>query len=214
MDTAYFYALQRGDKAAARRVLHKAAKKLSLRFVFHGTNRAFYHFEPPSKVGCRHRDDEVGDVFWFTASYRFAWSYAKSPWTPNEQPDLGCSVVSKALSEQAASFSAPFAQAEQAPKTPRVIESFLRLTNPLIENYDGAPADYLPDDILKARASGNDGLIALEVDDGGTHDHYAVFNTSQILDASTIVRDLTGKVLSVSERLLSDAIPIISPWHH
>ena len=201
LDAAYMKAVRKGDIFSARRILHKAAEKLGLRFAFHGTNRAFFHFEPPSKVGRRHRDDEVGDVFWFTTSYNVACNYAKSPWTQNKQHESRPVQVPKSFPEDGAKSTITSVCMEHAPLTPRVIESFLCLTNPLIEHYDGAPADYLPDDILKARANGNDGLIAFDVDDGGTHDHYAVFASTQIIDASTIVRGFTGDVLSVSERL-------------
>lgn len=78
------------------------------------------------------------------------------------------------------------------------------MADPLVEFYEGAPADFLPHDILKSRELGCDGLIALDVDDGGVHDHYAVFSNAQILDASLVLYGLTGEILSLSERF--------NPW--
>ena len=76
------------------------------------------------------------------------------------------------------------------------------MSNPLRKDYEGCPADDITDDIDEAKAAGCDSLIALEVDDGGTHDHFAVFSANQIKLADPAAYDDNGELIPLSKRFL------------
>lgn len=60
---------------------------------------------------------------------------------------------------------------------------FLSLQNPLISDFQGEGLEYLAEDIEKAKLNGNDGLIALNYNDGRISTHYIAFHPDQIKSA-------------------------------
>lgn len=178
LDEEYLAAVDSKDMKAVQKMVTAAAKEAGYTTgpAWHGTDRDFTGFEPPSEIGYRHRDDDQvrgnGEVYWFTGSKKMADAYAKSAWS-------------------------------DGPKgAPRVICAFLKMSNPKREDYEGSPADFLTEDIDDAKAAGCDGLIALEVDDGGTHDHFAVFSANQIKLADPAAYDDNGELVPLSKRFL------------
>jgi len=178
LDEKYQLAVDSKDLKTAQEMVNAAAKEAGYTVgpVWHGTDREFDAFEPPSKIGYRHRDDDAvrenGEVYWFSGDKKAAMNYAKSEWS------------------------------EGAKGKPRVICAFLKMEKPMREDYEGCPADELTNDVDTAKARGCDGLIALQVDDGGEHDHFAVFSANQIKLAAAVVRDDSGKLVPLSKRFL------------
>src|SRR3989344_5316262 len=64
-----------------------------------------------------------------------------------------------------------------------VMPVYLALQNPRIVDFDGAGLEFLADEIATAKESGNDGLIAIDYDDGGRATHYLAFKPEQIKSA-------------------------------
>src|SRR3989344_2575090 len=64
-----------------------------------------------------------------------------------------------------------------------VMPVYLALQNPRIVDFDGAGLEFLADEIATAKESGNDGLIAIDYDDGGRATHYVAFKPEQIKSA-------------------------------
>lgn len=120
------------------------------RVLYHGTAAVFDAFDP-AKTGSAHLDHEEGPAFFFTHDRKAARWYAKV------EGD-GSAGGARGL----------------------VLPVFLRLVNPLVVRYDGAEADYLGEDLQKARALGHDGVIAYDIDDGGVQDQYIAFEPWQI----------------------------------
>lgn len=120
------------------------------RVLYHGTAAVFDAFDP-LMTGSAHLDHEEGPAFFFTHDRKAARWYAKGEGNGSTGSARGF-----------------------------VLPVFLRLLNPLVVRYGGAEADYLGEDLQKARALGHDGVIAYDIDDGGVQDQYIAFEPWQI----------------------------------
>lgn len=106
---------------------------------------------------------------------------------------------------------------EREGKTPRVIDAYLRLGNPLEVDANRLPGIHvIPENVRDAKRGGHDGLIVRNVKDGPfaeTNDATAtvtvVFSPSQIKSADPVTRDAQGNVIPLSQRFNPESKSIL-----
>jgi site-specific DNA-cytosine methylase len=164
--------------------------------VYHGTDKAFDAFDPAK------RGTEVRDGGPFDARSKLAFWFTSNRETARS-----------------------YAEAAETPADGRVVEAWVRMTNPLVVN---APAHgdggYIPDraDAVLRRAirSGHDGVIFRDVYDGlgdsPRSDVYAVFTPEQVKSATANVGtfDPTNPSILFQHDAYTEAIvPPATPGH-
>ena len=149
--------------------------------LYHGRTGDFSVFRG-DLTGSRHRDNEVGDAFYFTDDIKTANWYAKSA---GRQTKGGANVM----------------------------PVYLRMVNPLVVDYDGEGAEYLDEDIEKAKQLGHDGVIARNINDGRVSDHFIVFHPSQIKSAVGNIGGFNPEDPDISKAEGGEVDGELEGWH-
>lgn len=228
MDREYLDAVRRGDMAAARRMVGDAAAAAGYRVgpVYHGSAAAMITVFDPRRCGTIRRSD-WGRGIYFTPSRHLADRYRidavretdperRRLWAEFEARarELGTTPMGMSLDLGRGSpahldlgrFEARWlarARALDGTAEGRVYAAYLRVSNPLIERWEGLTDPFLA---ARARAAGHDAIAigAREPSAGERIEDHAeeilVFDSRQIKSADPVAHDGAGGVVPLSRR--------------
>jgi GNAT superfamily N-acetyltransferase len=201
-DKEYLAAVEKGDTAAAQRLVDEAAKAAGFTVgpVYHRSPHEFTEFDTdnygPAHFGTRQAAESVRHESGYILNKKIKYAIEKEDGkyyvVPDNGPHEGADIGEFNTRKEAQDF------ADSQPKETPLYKVYLRGRIKDVE--DAGTSGGWAREAEKARAEGYDVLrYRNEVEDAGS-ESYAVLNPNQIKSAEAITRDDQGNVIPLSQR--------------